>query len=54
MAKMGYVYGSGLGKEKNGRIDPIEAMVFPPGRSLGIKIDFLFHLIINFNWKHYC
>jgi len=34
MAKMGYVYGSGLGKEKNGRIDPIEAMVFPPGRSL--------------------
>jgi len=34
MAKMGYVHGSGLGKEKEGRIDPIEAVVYPPGRSL--------------------
>ena len=35
MAKMGYVHGSGLGKEKEGRIDPIEAVIYPPGRSLG-------------------
>ena len=41
MAKMGYVYGSGLGKEKEGRVDPIEAMVYPPGRSLGNKLTIL-------------
>lgn len=35
MEKMGYVHGSGLGKEGEGRINPVEAMVFPPGRSLG-------------------
>lgn len=35
MAKMGYVHGSGLGKEGEGRVDPVEAIVFPPGRSLG-------------------
>lgn len=43
MAKMGYVYGSGLGKEGEGRIEPVEAVVFPPGRSLGTldKTNFL-------------
>lgn len=35
MAKMGYVFGSGLGKECEGRTEPVEAIVFPPGRSLG-------------------
>lgn len=35
MSKMGYVSGSGLGKEGEGRVEPVEAMVFPPGRSLG-------------------
>ena len=35
MAKMGYVHGAGLGKEGEGRTEPVEAMVFPPGRSLG-------------------
>ena len=35
MAKMGYVPGSGLGTKGEGRVDPVEAMVFPPGRSLG-------------------
>ena len=35
MEKMGYVHGSGLGKEGEGRINPVEAMVFPSGRSLG-------------------
>ena len=35
LAKMGYVPGSGLGKEGEGRLEPVQAMVFPPGRSLG-------------------
>lgn len=35
MAKMGYVLGSGLGREGEGRLEPVQAMVFPPGRSLG-------------------
>ena len=35
MEKMGYVYGSGLGREGEGRIEPVKAVVFPPGRSLG-------------------
>ena len=35
MVKMGYKHGSGLGKEGEGRVEPVEAMVFPPGRSLG-------------------
>ncbi len=35
MAKMGYIHGFGLGKEGEGRVEPVEAMVFPPGRSLG-------------------
>ncbi|XP_043500438.1 zinc finger CCCH-type with G patch domain-containing protein [Polistes fuscatus] len=34
MAKMGYVRGTGLGKLADGRIEPVEALVLPPGRSL--------------------
>jgi len=34
MMKMGYVAGSGLGKNGEGRIEPIDAVVLPPGRSL--------------------
>ncbi|GBN48890.1 Zinc finger CCCH-type with G patch domain-containing protein [Araneus ventricosus] len=34
MAKMGYVWGQGLGKDSNGMIDPIEAIVLPKGKSL--------------------
>ncbi|CAL1298021.1 unnamed protein product [Larinioides sclopetarius] len=34
MAKMGYVWGQGLGKDSNGRIDPVEAIVLPKGKSL--------------------
>lgn len=37
MEKMGYVPGRGLGKEGEGRLEPVQAMVFPPGRSLGKK-----------------
>lgn len=50
MAKMGYVHGSGLGKEGEGRIEPVEAMVFPPGRSLGKSIIFFLFLEIPENW----
>lgn len=34
MQKMGYVFGEGLGRDGEGRIDPVKAFVFPPGRSL--------------------
>ncbi len=36
MQKMGYVFGEGLGRDGEGRIDPVKAFVFPPGRSLGM------------------
>lgn len=34
MAKMGYVVGTGLGKNGEGRLDPVEAVVLPAGKSL--------------------
>ncbi|XP_049804669.1 zinc finger CCCH-type with G patch domain-containing protein isoform X2 [Schistocerca nitens] len=34
MAQMGYVTGSGLGKFGEGRIEPVEAVILPPGKSL--------------------
>ncbi|KAG8200388.1 hypothetical protein JTE90_028566 [Oedothorax gibbosus] len=34
MAKMGYVWGQGLGKHSDGRLDPVEAIVLPKGKSL--------------------
>ncbi|PRD23028.1 UNVERIFIED_CONTAM: zgpat [Trichonephila clavipes] len=34
MAKMGYVWGQGLGKDSDGRIEPVEALVLPKGKSL--------------------
>ena len=35
MAKMGYVVGCGLGKTGEGRLDPVEAVILPAGKSLG-------------------
>lgn len=35
MARMGYITGTGLGKRCDGRINPVEAVVFPAGKSLG-------------------
>lgn len=35
MANMGYVVGCGLGKFGEGRLEPVEAMAYPPGKSLG-------------------
>ncbi|KMQ88384.1 zinc finger ccch-type with g patch domain-containing [Lasius niger] len=34
MAQMGYVIGTGLGKRSDGRMEPVEATVLPPGKSL--------------------
>lgn len=45
MEKMGYVAGSGLGKEGEGRLEPVQAMVFPAGRSLGKILCLLLDLI---------
>lgn len=32
---MGYIMGAGLGKNGEGRINPVEATVLPKGKSLG-------------------
>nr|XP_018912868.1 PREDICTED: zinc finger CCCH-type with G patch domain-containing protein [Bemisia tabaci] len=34
MASMGYIAGTGLGKNSDGKVDPVEAVVFPTGKSL--------------------
>ncbi|KAK3917294.1 Zinc finger CCCH-type with G patch domain-containing protein [Frankliniella fusca] len=34
MEKMGYITGTGLGPSGEGRVEPVEAVVFPPGKSL--------------------
>ncbi|KAF5273034.1 hypothetical protein FQR65_LT04776 [Abscondita terminalis] len=34
MAKMGYIVGTGLGRRSDGRIEPVPAVVLPPGKSL--------------------
>lgn len=33
---MGYVIGTGLGKYAEGRIDPVQAVILPSGKSLGM------------------
>lgn len=35
MQKMGYIVGTGLGKNLEGRIDPVTAVILPAGKSLG-------------------
>ncbi|XP_041061041.1 zinc finger CCCH-type with G patch domain-containing protein isoform X2 [Carcharodon carcharias] len=34
MAKLGYEFGKGLGKNADGRVEPVQAVVLPPGKSL--------------------
>ncbi|XP_057665537.1 zinc finger CCCH-type with G patch domain-containing protein [Diorhabda carinulata] len=34
MSKMGYIVGTGLGKNAEGRVDPVSAFIFPAGKSL--------------------
>jgi len=36
MIQMGYIIGTGLGKQSDGRIKPVEAQVLPAGKSLGL------------------
>ena len=35
MSKMGYIVGTGLGPKGSGRVEPVEAYVYPQGVSLG-------------------
>lgn len=35
MAKMGYIIGTGLGPNGEGRVEPVSAYVYPQGVSLG-------------------
>lgn len=48
MAKMGYIMGAGLGKNSEGRINPVEATVLPKGKSLGKSYNICV-FIINLN-----
>ena len=34
MARMGYVFGKGLGRNGEGRVEPVEIQLLPPGKSL--------------------
>ncbi|XP_067904332.1 zinc finger CCCH-type with G patch domain-containing protein [Heterodontus francisci] len=34
MIKLGYEFGKGLGKNSDGRVEPVQAVVLPPGKSL--------------------
>ncbi|XP_078092624.1 zinc finger CCCH-type with G patch domain-containing protein [Mustelus asterias] len=34
MIKLGYEFGKGLGKNADGRVEPVQAVVLPPGKSL--------------------
>jgi len=43
MSKMGYIHGSGLGVNRDGRVEPVPAVIYPTGKSLG-------RLIILFSW----
>lgn len=40
MMQMGYIIGTGLGKRGDGRIEPVEATVLPPRKSLGLFKSF--------------
>lgn len=40
---MGYTIGSGLGKNSDGRLEPVSACVLPVGKSLGIRKLSIFH-----------
>lgn len=33
---MGYVVGTGLGRNADGRLDPVTAVILPAGKSLGM------------------
>jgi hypothetical protein len=39
MEQMGYVRGTGLGRDKSGRVEPVPVVVLPPGKSLDYAMD---------------
>lgn len=41
MEKMGYIVGAGLGKNSQGRVNPVTAVILPAGKSLGVFINLL-------------
>lgn len=52
MSKMGYVVGTGLGPDGEGRVDPVVAYVYPQGVSLGESSFFhLISLSVYFLWN---
>ena len=59
MCKMGYIVGTGLGPNGSGRVDPVQAYVYPQGVSLGkfLKICYkfiIFKIIFNFHYENNC
>jgi hypothetical protein len=43
MAKMGYISGTGLGKTKEGRVNPVEVLALPKG-----KLNIFYNKVSNF------
>lgn len=39
MLKMGYVMGTGLGRHREGRVEPVDAIVLPVGKSLDVCME---------------
>ena len=39
MEKMGYIFGTGLGKAKEGRIEPVPTIIYPTGKSLDYCVE---------------
>ena len=39
MEKMGYIFGTGLGKSKEGRIEPVPTIIYPSGKSLDYCVE---------------
>merc|ERR1719479_364517 len=39
MEKMGYIFGAGLGKDSDGRVEPVSTRIYPTGKSLDWCMD---------------
>lgn len=61
MEKMGYVVGTGLGPQGEGRVEPVTAYVYPQGVSLGklqkhpksnYSIQITSNLYLTFGYMH--
>lgn len=47
MQQMGYVIGTGLGRHAEGRVEPVQAVILPAGKSLGNFNIFSYKITIN-------